>query len=170
LYFLINEVIPKNPDDEAERMILNCLSQDDFVGIFSRLKEKDSYMDMLNIIVENQNKTLSMKRWVIDTTQLKGSLRIAVYGFGDVGKDIVNQLSRIHDYEIVAIYDSNYKKDTRLSDPKEITVCQFDYVIVTPVNAEVYSLIKKNVIEMGIPEKKIIIAKDILQGVEKDEN
>ncbi len=170
LYFLINELIPKNPDDEAERMILNCLSQDDFVGIFSRLKEKDSYMDMLNIIVENQNKTLSMKRWVIDTTQLKGSLRIAVYGFGDVGKDIVNQLSRIHDYEIVAIYDSNYKKDTRLSDPKEITVCQFDYVIVTPVNAEVYSLIKKNVIEMGIPEKKIIIAKDILQGVEKDEN
>ncbi len=177
LYYLINELIPQNPDDEAERKILNCLSQDDFIGIFSRLKEKDSYMDMLNMgidnlnaVIEIQNKTISMKRWVIDATQLNGSSKIAVYGFGDVGKDIVNQLSRIHDYEIVAIYDSNYKKDTRLSDPKEIAVCEFDYVIVTPINAEVYNIIKKNLIEMGIPEKKIIIAKNILQGVEKNEN
>ncbi len=86
--------------------------------------------------------------------------RIAIYGAGMIGRDYLQQMDLL-DFDIpVAVFDKNERKilwgRINVINPVEILNYDFDYLIIAILNEETVDEIKKNLISMGVKEKKII--------------
>ena len=85
--------------------------------------------------------------------------KLIVYGFGKVGKDIVEQILSLNTQEIVAIID-NYcterdYKGIKIIKTDEIVQYSYDFIIITIFNPDVSSSIYDDLINRGIKGEKI---------------
>ena len=61
--------------------------------------------------------------------------------------------------EVVLWVDKNYRnfdKNLRITDPKEISQYEYDYVVLAVQAVTLADEIKRELIENGVPEKKIV--------------
>lgn len=86
--------------------------------------------------------------------------RIIIYGAGAVGKSFFKQLEHMEGYQIVGWIDKNwqkYKEDYEIvSDISVINNIVYDYIIIANAKSSVVRQIRDNLLELGIPNEKII--------------
>lgn len=97
-------------------------------------------------------------RFIADTGKLTGK-RIILYGAGRAGQDMYRQLETFG-YEIVLWVDKNpiiYRKRGFLVNPPEkINNCFFDVIYVAVEDGKMASVIRKDLVKMGVEKEKII--------------
>lgn len=131
-------------------------------GVLEELREemrryfKDFLLGFISQIMEKDN--LPLFRF-LHVSNIRGK-KIALYGAGMVGRDYYAQLSKYEDIEIVVWadryykdYNYDYKKVTGKDSLADYT---FDFVVLAVLEKGMAESIKEELIEMGIPENKII--------------
>lgn len=86
---------------------------------------------------------------------------IIIYGAGKVGKSYVSELIRSKYATIVGLADRNCKeinayKNIKIIEPQAIKEKEFDIVLIAVLDEVTVSGIKAYLVELGIPEKKIV--------------
>ncbi len=98
------------------------------------------------------------KRWFFDEERFGKNARLLLYGYGEVGQDILRQLKVSNSNQVVGVVDQKeISQDIgvnvySINQIKEIT---FDYILITIYKEEIFSQVKENLLAEGIEEKKI---------------
>lgn len=85
--------------------------------------------------------------------------KVVIYGAGKVGHKYMEQNEQNQFCEVVLWVDKNYRnfdKNLRISNPKEISRYEYDYVVLAVQAVTLADEIKQELIENGVPEKKIV--------------
>lgn len=92
-------------------------------------------------------------------TDVKKGSKIAVYGAGTFGRQIVNALNHTEDYTMVLWVDKysthRLHKGHLVEEISQLNNTIFDYVVIAVLDAILAEEIEKNLLESGIPQKKI---------------
>ena len=91
---------------------------------------------------------------------------IIIYGAGKVGKSYVSELTRSKYATIVGWADKKSKEinaynNVKVIEPQAIKEKEFDIILIAVLNEEAVSDIKTYLVELGVPEKKIVWIKPI---------
>ena len=92
-------------------------------------------------------------------TEIKKDARVIIYGAGKYGQVYVEQNNLYHFCEIVRWVDKNHhtlEKKQNISNPKDIESVEYDYIIIAVQIAAVAEEIKCELLELGVPEEKIV--------------
>lgn len=84
--------------------------------------------------------------------------KIIIYGAGTFGFLLYQLIYKTKIYNITDIYDKEYNlfNDLRVKNPSKIQNDNFDYVIVTAVKKDYKEIMRRNLIDKGINEEKIV--------------
>ncbi len=100
-------------------------------------------------------------RYLFPFWEIKKQSRVVLYGAGSVGQTYYYQLTRSSQYEIVAWIDKNYK-DYHNAGVKKIEsidvldFIEYDYIIIAVLSFQLAENVRRNLIDKGISENKII--------------
>lgn len=93
----------------------------------------------------------------------KGS-KVALYGFGVVGRDFFEQMRHLKYCNCVLCVDKQFEFYATVSKPfgkiRELASCEYDYVIIAILDEKVARDVKRDLCELGIDEDKIIWSAD----------
>ncbi len=91
---------------------------------------------------------------------VKENSRVALYAFGNVGKSYYQQIRNNKKYTLMYIVDKNYVReaddDFGVKRIEDISMNDFDFIIVAVARKSMYEEIKKELLFRGIPEDKIV--------------
>lgn len=85
--------------------------------------------------------------------------KIVLYGAGAAGIHLENYIRSLNEANIVCWADRNYKyleSTLDVCNPKEIMMYEFDYVIISMLREEAVKSAKKDLMELGVPEERIL--------------
>lgn len=86
--------------------------------------------------------------------------RVIIYGAGAVGKSYYLQFCTENKCHVIGIADKNYQninwQGVHIFDPSNIVREEFDYVILALNTKKIANDVRKELIDMNIPEKKIL--------------
>lgn len=92
--------------------------------------------------------------------KLPSESNIILYGAGNLGNVYYNQLDRTRYATVIMWCDKNFnkvkKENVKILDPQKMCSVPFDYVVVAIVNQETAKEVEKYLMELGIPQTKII--------------
>lgn len=102
------------------------------------------------------------------TCVTRGS-RIALYGMGSTGVQMYRALAGNNHYEIVALIDKNYKAfegtEYNVMGPDVLNMIDYDFVVISILYANVREEAKKELMALGVEEKKIAEPDEIVLSV-----
>lgn len=84
--------------------------------------------------------------------------KVVLYGAGAVGIHIKDYISSIEGSNVVCWVDRNYKELQRtleVQNPKNIIDYEYDYVIISILREEAVKSVKRDILNLGVPEEKI---------------
>lgn len=122
-------------------------------NLFSINRRITKDFDMLNDIVKS-------KYWRLPSNVVPDGSKLVIYGFGDVGKDLAEQIYYDSRYEIIAVLDKNGNNcgETRFPIilPNELSEYSYDFIVIAVLNRntqeEIYEMLKG----LGISAEKIV--------------
>ena len=91
--------------------------------------------------------------------EIKKDARIVLYGAGSAGIHLENYVRNVEGSNIVCWIDHNYGslQDTlNVKNPKDIIKYSYDYVIISILRENAVKSARKELISLGVPEKKIL--------------
>ena len=136
---------------------------------FSGLKYSERMLYQLRTwialsMVEGLNKhawnddSIWLPQYIFDLSAVKGK-KIALYGAGRSGQDVFRQMKGLG-YEVVAWADRHYKdfagSTFPIVPPEGLLDSSFDVVFLAAAGEDLADNMKKSLVELGIPEEKII--------------
>lgn len=171
LYYLINSLPASEEErDRVEKDVLNCVNIEDFIGVFPRLKSMDiAIADLLRDFTEAQKntielqKTIKKKRWHLNESQFEYRTRIVIYGYGDVGKDIVEQIGETKRLELVGIIDKNEIHNEKQIDIDTLKKIDYDYVLITVINEQVANEMRDFLLANRVKASKCLLFRDMIK-------
>jgi len=82
--------------------------------------------------------------------------RIALYGAGTFGEHVKAYLDRAEDSPVVCWLDRNYEqKQSGVQAPQAILDYEYDWVVIAIMNGKTVQAVKKDLVSIGVPAKKI---------------
>lgn len=84
---------------------------------------------------------------------------IVLYGAGAAGIHLENYIQSVEGSNLVCWADRNYKElqeTMGIVDPKEILHYEYDYVVIAIMRESAVRSAKRDLIELGVPQKKIL--------------
>jgi len=87
--------------------------------------------------------------------------KVIVYGAGKVGESYIRKIQSDNHCELVAVVDSKcvgtmYGTEIEISTPEEISILQYDFILIAVENYDVMCDIKQFLIDAGVNKSKII--------------
>ena len=90
--------------------------------------------------------------------------RIIIYGAGEVGYDFYRQVKTSQYAEVVLWVDRQYEWFRRLNlpidEPQKILNVEYDYIVITAENEQVYKSIRNDLLDMSVSEDRLIWSED----------
>lgn len=115
-----------------------------------------------NVFLTNYKKLYNYyTEYLFPYSPVKNGSKIIVYGAGNIGVEMINAIETNKRYEVVAWVDKQKKYNPR-SDHiiEDISVIEdriFDYIVIAILVVDISLAVKKELIERGIPDKKIVL-------------
>lgn len=123
----------------------------------SMMKEKK---EKLQEKLQEISRINQSKYWHFQESRLPAGSRVIIYGYGDVGHDLAEQLSNSRRLYLEAAADQNYEKYSggpiAVRSAREIYTMVFDYVIIAIRDKEAVEEIRNMLIGGGICQEKVI--------------
>ena len=118
-----------------------------------RLKNLRERLTAVDLVNKN-------KYWRFKENRLPKGSKIVIYGYGDVGHDLADQLANSDKLELEAVIDSNYEKfvdeTIEVGSVEKIYKMTFDYCIVAVWDKKVAEEIERMLVAGGILPDKIV--------------
>lgn len=133
--------------------------------------EQNEYTDTLLWQLENfYMKFMSVRKGYLGEIEQKAEAifpftsigkdsRVVIYGAGNVGQAYMKQNNQYHFCEVVLWVDKNYckyDKSLKIVSPKNIANAEYDYVVIAVQIAAMAEEIKKELLDQGVLEEKIV--------------
>lgn len=140
--------------------------QIDIIELQDKLvKERDNWLLELDDIRKKRDEIITNKKWIYRNIKENKNKKIILYGYGDVGKDIVEYISISYPEMIVGIIDAKVADVTDIHGFKFININDLDYyeydtILITILNEKVSAEIRSTLIDIGVPTEKIELYKD----------
>ncbi len=102
---------------------------------------------------------LGKDEFLVQFGGLKIKDKIVLYGAGAAGIHLENYIRSVNEANIVCWADRNYKyleSTLDVCNPKEIMRYEFDYVVISMLREEAVKSAKKDLMELGVPEARIL--------------
>lgn len=113
---------------------------------------------------KNETNDKGRYRFSKELLELKGT--IIIYGAGDVGHELINQIVNNRQLTILGWVDKNYiKYKEQGEDIKSvhwILNCEYDYIIIAVFDYMTAEVIKQELIELGVDSNKVIWKKPLM--------
>lgn len=101
-----------------------------------------------------------MNNYIFPFDRIPKNSRVILYGAGSVGLCFYKQLTNTKYAAIVKWVDSKWEKfgdtDMPVASVESILLCEFDYIVIAIENPAVAYEVRKNLIELGVADDKII--------------
>ena len=115
-----------------------------------------------NIFLTNYKKLYDYYTdYLFPYTLVKKGSKLIVYGAGNIGVEMVNAIDSDSKYKLVAWVDKNPKDNPRSTHKVEpinvIDEREYDYIVVAILVSHTAVAVKKELIQRGVPEGKIVI-------------
>lgn len=164
VYYLINNTDFKC-DKNSEYRILSVLKPEDLMGLFQYIKQRDEYIKYLEDVQNKLKDIVSNKRWILDTSCIPNKKCLIIYGYGDVGKDIVDQINSIGKNEIVCIIDRKAVSESYqiVSSIENIEKQEEIDIIISIIDKNIADEIRQQLIDIGYQDDQIILAYEHLK-------
>jgi glycosyltransferase involved in cell wall biosynthesis len=153
--------IRKNAENELKLLYINLVEGLRGERYEEALKEKAVRLVHHSIIYSNLNIYWKNNCDILfPFVNVKSNSSIVLYGAGSVGQQMWQALSQgSYNYKVVGWVDQKWEyyisKGYPVSEVRSIMGMRFDYIIITVIDKKISNIIKKNLIELGIPENKI---------------
>ncbi|NBI73645.1 hypothetical protein D3Z50_22025, partial [Clostridiaceae bacterium] len=99
------------------------------------------------------------RRFLYPYPQVKKGSRVAVYGAGTVGVQLVKIIDRSEDYELACWADSysggRMLEGHMVQGMQELLEAEFDHVAIAVLDRDIVDEIERSLLECGIPVEKI---------------
>lgn len=103
---------------------------------------------------------IGTNEFVFPYKEIKTGSNIILYGAGDVGESYYTQVQQSKYCKVVAWADKNKeycdKFDVNLVSPIDICTYEFDYVVIAIRSEYLHSVIKGDLLKLGVDETKIV--------------
>ena len=168
------ELLYENEDKEIaceeERMFIEELKavseSDSILHYLLYIKEKvnhenEEYVKWVNGLRNHADSLAELvrkKHWRINIDKIYPGSRIILYGYGDVGKDLLYQISHSRELQVIGVSDRNelFEQDVRYISPEKIIEENFDYIIITVFDPKLSTEIRDTLISSGIENNKVL--------------
>ena len=91
---------------------------------------------------------------------LLNNKKVVLYGAGRVGQDYYKLYKKLKDFELVLWVDQNFgalcDENQKIESVNEILMAEYDYILIALSNIYVAQEVKKQLIDLGIVEDKIL--------------
>ena len=125
------------------------------------LPQLGPYMRML-IYIENPDAFVEEGKYMFPFRKVAVDSRVILYGAGHVGRVYRHQISLSKYCRMIAWLDSSYSredlKQLGVLSPEVIGELNYDTIVIAIENKEVVYTVKNILLEMGVPEDKIVFA------------
>lgn len=134
------------------------------------------YMNAVQLKQQSFSDYAEKKEDIFPFWEILRDAKVVLYGAGVTGKRYYNQNEQYHFCNILLWVDRNYKKlkseGEKIVSPELIHTITFDYLVIAVQSAGLAQQIKEMLLEMGIPEEKIVwsgavIRKIMMSGAKK---
>lgn len=165
--FSCTHIYPLERIIEVKAFQDNIIRLFDGIGVLDRVRyQVEIYVrSFLAMLIENwYGIELSPVSFSFPYNTILKNSAVFIYGAGKVGKSYINELKLTNYAMIVGWADKNYKSikeynGMNVMSPEEIKMTKFDVILIAVRNEEISKAITRDLIDMGIPEEKIIWAK-----------
>lgn len=123
-------------------------------------KERAFRISNLKEKLQQSSEINQIKHWYFQERRLPVGSKVIIYGYGDVGHDLVEQISNSRNLFLQAVVDRDCRKFSGesivIKSIDEIYTMEFDYILIAIRNKETVEKIRNMLIFGGIGEEKII--------------
>lgn len=99
------------------------------------------------------------KQYLVPYGQIEKNNKLVLYGAGAVGIHIKDYIDSVNGSQLIYWADKNFRHlslSMNVGDPKKIIDYEYDYVIISILTQSAVESAKKDLINLGIPENKIL--------------
>lgn len=90
-----------------------------------------------------------------------GKKKIAVYGAGKHGREIIKQITDSENYELVMVIDRNLSigevNGYAIQKIENVKKIEFDRIVITIIDEKIHKEVYDTLLELGVPKEKIAI-------------
>lgn len=124
------------------------------IHFLSPLKALNDWYGKEKEHLQIQNKK---KVWKFPFKKVEKGSNVVIYGAGKVGQDLYRQSLESEYCQVVLWVDQDFlNKGDNIFSPKEITNCQYDYIIIAIIDKMAVVEVKKVLITQGIDLRKVV--------------
>lgn len=117
------------------------------------LIEQLNYLTMFILLLRNMEVFQRRDDFLFPYGEIPNGAKIAVYGAGRFGHELVRYLKNVNRYSLVVWVDNNAGE--RISKPEVLTKTDYDYILIAVLMNETGKEIEKKLERMKIPHEKI---------------
>ena len=139
LKYLVKKIKVTKYSELVIPQIMNCYIGKNIYTYFELFGEKYNFIPKYFFLNDDINPNAS----------------IIIYGNGEVGQSYYKQFKSENKYNILAIADEKFDNKNVIS-PSEIINFSFEYIIIAVLNLKLACIIKSNLLDLGVPEDKIV--------------
>jgi len=136
------------------------IQDDDYERGFDNVYENISKVKNMMVSTSDISPKLGLVHYYLKDLNLIIGKRVIIYGAGAVGKSYYLQFCTENKCHVIGIADKNYQninwQGVHIFDPSNIVREEFDYVILALNTKKIANDVRKELIDMNIPEKKIL--------------
>jgi len=152
-------------DDEwVYEQIIQVINCSPMQFLMHRIKEHENTINIQQNIIANleahRDLLARVKKWTLPEGSIPEGKKIAVYGYGDIGRDLCEDIRKSEKVEIAAVVDRNYKNYEGTAETvKPVEVLSdvvYDYVLIAVYNEETAKSIAQDLTRYGVTEDKTI--------------
>ncbi len=154
------EMVKKSDESEMLGYVLKSLNKD-----ITELMEIVYLFESEFNRLENANHQMrKWKKWILPEKKLVEGDRIAIYGYGDVGHDLSEEITNDNRYKLCLILDNKFGDYTNevvtVRKPEDINSVEFDKIIIAILDCQTVKSVSSWIESKGIDKEKIVLVTD----------
>lgn len=127
--------------------------------IKERLRKKNQLHLYHAFMLKDYSELLNgIDRFLFPYSAVQSGSRIFIYGAGKLGEQLYNAIKNRGNYIVAGVADKNWKsyrdQEWNVVSQEEILHRDYDYIIIAITYVNIRKQVKKNLVEMGVPENK----------------
>ena len=135
-------------------------TREQFVNIKERLEKTRKQLKIARDKQRESSLINRSKHWYFQEDRLPEGSRVVIYGFGEVGRDLIKQLTYSRRLRLVAVADQNYERFSceaiDVKPPEEVQQMEFDYVIIAIRDKGVAAKVSDMLAGEGIDRSRVV--------------
>ncbi len=146
---------------EELETLLNSAPLQYVIHVLQRTNEENKRCaNDVKLYIHDLGDIIREKIWKFPYDKVPDGSKVAVYGFGDMGRDYAMQIKVSSNLKLAAVLDKNWQElkatESKVCSPEDIRNITYDYVVIAIKDYETAQSVCSMLVDYGVPRSKII--------------